>query len=251
MLSAKPWRIETVCLLIAAQIFFFILGGLAIVLLQKTGLPGFKNLDDFGNTLIATLSLQGATWVLMIIFLRFHGIGLAEGLGFKKGNLLFSLALALGVIIVILPVVLWLQGVSLTLMEKIHWKPHNEEAVSLLTNSASVGEQIYLGFFAVVLAPVAEEFIFRGVLFPFIKQLGFPKTAWIVVSLLFALIHADAAVFIPLFVLALAFTWLYQTTDNLLAPICAHASFNGINLVLLVLQTSFPQYLPPWLNSSN
>ena len=41
---------------------------------------------------------------------------------------------------------------------------------------------IYLGIFAVVLAPVAEEFIFRGVLFPFVKQLGWPKLAWFGVS---------------------------------------------------------------------
>jgi membrane protease YdiL (CAAX protease family) len=250
MLSAKPWRPEAVCLLIAAQIFCYILGGLSIVLLQKTGLAGFKNLYDFGNVLIATLSLQGVTWVLMGIFLRFHKVGLGEGLGFKKGNLLFSLALALGVVVVILPIALGLQAISLKLMEKIHWMPQNEEAVTLLT-SASPRVQIYLGFFAIVLAPMAEEFIFRGVLFPFIKQLGLPKTAWIVVSFLFALIHVDAAIFAPLFVLALALTWLYEITDNLLAPIFAHASFNAINMVLLILQTSFPQDLPQWLNPSN
>ena len=251
MLSAKPWRPEAVCLFIAAQLLCFLLGGLSIALLQKMGLTGFKNLYDFGNILIATLSLQGMTWVLMGVFLRFHHVGFGEGLGFKKGNLLFSLLLALGVVVVVLPIALGLQGISVALMEKIHWKPENEEAVTLLTTAPSLGAQIYLGFFAIVLAPVAEEFVFRGVLFPFIKQLGLPKTAWIVVSLLFALIHANTAVFIPLFALALALTWLYETTDNLLAPIFAHSLFNAINMVLLILQTSFPQYLPQWLNSSS
>ena len=95
--------------------------------------------------------------------------------------------------------------------------------MKLLTDAKSVWTVVYLGVFAVVLAPVAEEFIFRGMLFPFVKQLGCPKLAWFGVSFLFALIHMNAATFLPLFVLALALTWLYEQTDNLLAPIIAHA----------------------------
>ena len=90
-----------------------------------------------------------------------------------------------------------------------------------------------------MLAPVAEEFIFRGVLFPFVKQLGWPKLAWFGVSFLFALIHGAPDIFIPLFVLALGLTWLYEKTGNLLAPIAAHGLFNAANLVLLVLVYKF------------
>jgi membrane protease YdiL (CAAX protease family) len=95
---------------------------------------------------------------------------------------------------------------------------------------------VYLGVFAVVLAPVAEEFIFRGMLFPFVKQLGFPKLAWFGVSFLFALIHMNAPTLLPLFVFALGLTWLYDRTDNLLAPITAHALFNATNLAVLLWQ---------------
>jgi hypothetical protein len=57
------------------------------------------------------------------------------------------------------------------------------------------------------------------------------------VSALFALIHLDAAIFIPLFVLALGLTWIYERTGNLLASIAAHALFNAVNLGLLVAAT--------------
>jgi hypothetical protein len=105
-----------------------------------------------------------------------------------------------------------------------------------VTDAKSWWTTVYLGVFAVVLAPVAEEFIFRGMLFPFVKQLGFPKLAWFGVSFLFALIHLNAPTFVPLFALALSLTWLYEKTDNLLAPITAHALFNAANLVLLLWQ---------------
>ena len=79
---------------------------------------------------------------------------------------------------------------------------------------------------------MAEEFIFRGVLYRFVKQLGYPRCAWLGVSFLFALIHMDMAAVVPLFVLALALTWLYERTDNLLAPILAHSLFNLAGLMV-------------------
>jgi hypothetical protein len=135
-----------------------------------------------------------------------------------------------------LPVVLLLQGVSVNVLEKLGLPPENQAAVRLLTDATSMWTVVYLGVFAVVIAPVAEEFIFRGMLFPFVKRLGFPRLAWFGVSFLFALIHFNAPTFVPLFVLALALTWLYEKTDNLLAPITAHALFNAANLAVLLWQ---------------
>jgi hypothetical protein len=91
-----------------------------------------------------------------------------------------------------------------------------------------------------VIAPLAEEFLFRGVLFPFFKQLGFPAFAWLGVSFLFALIHHNAPVFLPLFLFALVLTWLYEKTSGLLAPITAHALFNAANLAMLLWQIRHP-----------
>jgi membrane protease YdiL (CAAX protease family) len=43
--------------------------------------------------------------------------------------------------------------------------------------------------------------------------------------------------FVPLVVLALVLTALYERTDNLLAPVAAHVLFNALNFAeLLVLQ---------------
>jgi membrane protease YdiL (CAAX protease family) len=233
MFSAKPWRAEAVFFFVGAQAFCVFLGVLINSCLLHAGISGFKNLEDFGPTLIGTLTVQGATWPLMFIFFWMQDIPLRDGLGLSKKKLALAPLLASGTLIIILPAALELQRACLWLMDKLHWKAQTEEAVKMITNATSIPEQIYLGFFAVVLAPVAEEFIFRGVLFTFIKQCGFPKTAWIGVSLFFALVHANAAAFLSLFMLALVLTWLYEMTDSLLASIFTHALFNGINLVLL------------------
>jgi membrane protease YdiL (CAAX protease family) len=240
MLSEKPWRAEAVLQLCVAQIVCLCLGVAAIGLLHKFSVHGFLRDESFGSIVAGTLCFQGAAWVLILIFLRQHGVGWREAFGFHGPRLGRALLTAFGFIVVVLPVVLLLQGASVSALEKLGLPPESQAAVKLLTDAKSLWTVIYLGVFAVVIAPVAEEFIFRGMLFPLVKRLGFPKLAWFGVSFLFALIHLNAPTFVPLFVLALALTWLYERTDNLLAPITAHALFNAANLAALLWQIQHP-----------
>jgi membrane protease YdiL (CAAX protease family) len=243
MLSAKPWRSEAVLQFCGAQLFCFCLGLMIAGLLQKAGFAAFQPPDGFGAVLLGTLGFQGATWLLMLFFFWQHQIDWREALGFRGPQLPRALLPAVLVVVILLPVALGLQQVSAVVLAKLGWPPENQFAVTLLAGTKSWGMRIYLGAFAVVLAPVAEEFIFRGMLYPFVKQLGWPRLAWFGVSFVFALIHDDAATFVPLFVLALALTWLYEKTDNLLAPIAAHSLFNAANLVLLCFEEPVNQFL--------
>jgi len=95
---------------------------------------------------------------------------------------------------------------------------------------------------AIGIAPVAEELLFRGILYPAIKQAGFPGVALWGTSLLFAAIHVNLGIFVPLLLLALVLAQLYERTGNLLAPITAHALFNAFNFVgFFYLETQFHQ----------
>ena len=67
---------------------------------------------------------------------------------------------------------------------------------------------------AVVLAPIAEEAIFRGVLYPAFRNRGHRWIGLWVTALLFGAIHVNLAAFVPLTFLALVFTWLYERTGN-------------------------------------
>jgi membrane protease YdiL (CAAX protease family) len=239
MLSAKPWRGEAVLQFCGAQLICFCLALTIARLLQTAGLAAFQPPDGFGAVLLGTLGFQGVAWLLILFFLRQHQAGWREALGVCGPQLPRALLTALLLAIAILPVAWGLQFISVDALTRAGWPPEEQFAVTLLANTKSWWMRVYLGAFAVVLAPVAEEFIFRGMLYPFVKQLGWPRLAWVGVSFAFALIHDDAATFVPLFVLALALTWLYEKTDNLLAPITAHALFNAANLVLLFFAQNF------------
>ena len=239
MLTGKPWRAEAVIQFCGSLMACFFLGGMIISLLDKAGLAAFKLPGGFGAVLVATLSFQGAAWGLIGVFLWQHQTTWREAFGLQDPQLARALGLAVLTVAVLLPVLWALQSASVWALTRLGWPPDDQAAVQLFENAHTVWGRLYMGLFAVVLAPVAEEFVFRGMLFPFVKQLGFPRLAWLGVSGLFALIHFDAAIFIPLLVLALALTWLYVKTGNLLAAITAHAVFNAVNLAFLVAE--------PWL----
>ena len=237
MVSPKPWQIEAVIQLIAALFVSLFFGVTLAGLLQHLSVAAFKSPDSFANLLLGTLSFQGMAWIFIFFFLKLHAVDWRDALGLRGTNWLKTLGFAAGLLLLILPVVLSLEKLSAIVLEKMGWPADDQRAVEIFANAKSVWLRGYLALFAIVIAPVAEEFIFRGVLFPFVKQRGWPKLAWIGVSFLFALIHLNAPTFVPLFVLALALTWLYERTDKLIAPIAAHGLFNGANLIILFAQT--------------
>jgi membrane protease YdiL (CAAX protease family) len=257
MLSAKPWRQEMVIWFCLTQLISLCLGLTIIGVLQRAGFAAFQPLTGAGAIVLDTLAFQGVTWVLIFFFLRMHEVDWRDALGLHWTELHRAWFPAVPVVIVFLPVAWLLQNLALQVFTRLGWSTESEAAVTALMSAKLWWLRIYLGVFTVVIAPVAEEFIFRGMLYPsvkqfrwpalarFVRRLGWPKLAWFLrqrawrmlawlgVSFLFALIHGDAAAFVPLFLLALTLTWLYERTDSLLAPITAHALFNAVNLILL------------------
>ncbi len=236
VLWKKTWSPEAVMALLGGIAMSLFGGSIAVALLQRAGVAGFRSPDSVGSVLLTTLCFHGAVLVLGGFFLEFFCGGWRASLGLNDPHWRRNLWLTSGVLLAALLVTLGLKYISEIALQKMGWKIEDQRAVEMFGNVKSVGLKVYLGFFAVIIAPMAEEFIFRGVLFSTLKKLGWPKCAWLVQSLLFALIHNNPPIFLPLFVFALALTWLYQKTGGLLAPMLAHSAFNAINLGLLLLQ---------------
>jgi membrane protease YdiL (CAAX protease family) len=87
----------------------------------------------------------------------------------------------------------------------------------------------------VILAPIAEEVFFRGVVFNAWLREGGRRYAYIGSAALFAIIHISLVSLIPIFLLGLALAWVYERTGSLLAPMAMHATVNGISVALALL----------------
>lgn len=106
-----------------------------------------------------------------------------------------------------------------------------------LTGGATL---VIVALLAVVLAPVVEEVLFRGVLFRSLIDRGGVWIAAILSSALFAVVHVEVVVSQPVALVGLfsaGMVWAigYRIVGNLWVPIIAHAVFNAISLSLALL----------------
>lgn len=86
---------------------------------------------------------------------------------------------------------------------------------------------------AILLAPLGEELLFRGLLFPALRRTLPVWPAALLSGLLFAVIHVEWIAIVVIFPVGVLFALAYQARRTLLVPIAAHATFNLINVVLL------------------
>lgn len=77
-----------------------------------------------------------------------------------------------------------------------------------------------------VIAPIFEEIIFRGLIFNLLRVNG-NYQAIIVSSFIFGFYHQNLNQFIYTVPLGLTLAYFYLKTDNLLVPICMHMMFNA------------------------
>ena len=90
-------------------------------------------------------------------------------------------------------------------------------------------------FGAVVVAAIAEELVFRGLVHNALRRHLALAPAAVAGALLFSFKHGIIGDLWPLFLFGLALTWLYERTGRLLAPIAFHAANNLVVLILVWL----------------
>jgi len=193
--------------------------------------------------IVSTLFFQGAAIMWVWRFVREHGLTWAEAFGLNNGR---PRAIALGVltVCVFLPVAGVLQNLSIEVMDQMGWKAVEQSAVEALRRAGQGTGLLAFVLVTVIIAPLGEELLFRGVLYPAVKHAGYPRLAWWGTSLLFAVIHFNLPILLPLLLLSLLLVWLYEYTDNFLAPLTAHMVFNAANLVIFFVNGDSLAKLP-------
>ncbi len=250
MLSPKPWQPEAVLRLILWLFVSMLVGVLVLYPFRpEAGVPPSSELKFYGFV-VGALFLHGASLPLIAIFLRQQQTSWSDGFGFGSAGALQAVTLAMGVCALMLPVAGGLVQVSAELMKLLAdttsneaFAPVQQHAVKTVQEASHPAQQLMFGIFAILLAPLAEELLFRGIVYPAIKQNGWPRAAWLVTSFVFALTHANAMTFASLFMLSMALIWLYERTGNLIAPIVTHSLFNATNFVMIVYQREIQQFL--------
>ncbi len=122
-----------------------------------------------------------------------------------------------------------------------------QDSVKILQTS---NDHLILGlmaFAAVIVAPICEEIVFRGYLYPASKKFAGPWVAAIFTALFFASAHGSLVALLPLFIFGLVLAYAYEKTGSLWAPIAIHLCFNGATVAMQLAARALDLPLDPSL----
>jgi membrane protease YdiL (CAAX protease family) len=208
----------------------------ATALVRVVHLKSDRSLDVLNGLVYVILLL-----VALMLTSRMRPMGLRQ-LGLTTRQFFRAIPRALLTAIAILPLVYAASLLVQVVIEALHRAM--PEAHPMLQQLGADQHSIWFAiviFEAVVLVPLAEELLFRGLLQTIIVYLlagrRQPATAarWIgvlITAAIFAAVHLEIAFFLPLFVLAIGLGYLYERTGNLWASAMMHGLFNALQIVL-------------------
>lgn len=205
-----------------------------------SSLPAFFSASAgsvLGLTLISYL-LQDACFFLLPVFsltvLRRLG---PEALGMRLPSPRLCLTVGIGGGLVLYGINMVLSLVSAALLPQ-SWQSRQSILVlfDLADNSLETG---LLVFFVIAVSPLAEEMLFRVFMLPPLLARFSRPAAFAIAAGLFALIHFNAMVFLPLFAGGWGFCWIYDKYRNYWYNVIAHSVWNIVALILLYIFSGY------------
>ena len=181
---------------------------------------------------------QAVPPLLGLAALRFFGRGTAQAAGVRIATLGRGLFAGVAAAAVVLPLCVVALKVNVILVVLVGGRPQLHPVLETIGEQPTLAVAALALFQAGIMAPLAEEFTYRGVLMTTLLRHAGPGAALAVSSALFAVVHvmAEPQAVLPLFVLAMAMGYVAYRTRSLVGPIVTHSLFNSL-MVLSALTT--------------
>ncbi len=181
----------------------------------------------FGQLLYAFTALSAILLCLVNMQKPFRALFMNEACGTAKA---FYKGLFYG--IAAIPPVMLLSFAANTVTSLLGYESSPQDVFRWLEQDAlHTGARYFTLAAIVLLAPVIEEFLFRGILLPCILKGRSFLFAALLSGAYFATVHFHAPSFIPLLSLSIVFAAGYAATGSIITPIVMHALFNLSGLV--------------------
>ena len=173
--------------------------------------------------------------IVMMGFVRRHDLVELWGLDRMnpKNVVISSVMLVLSTVLTLLVMQLFY---VLFLKEAVGEAPA-QESIQQLRQNRSVGMIVTLLLSACIVAPILEEVLFRGFLYPVLKRFTPPLVAALIVSGIFAAVHSNLGGLVPLGVLSLMLILVYEITGTLWSAMLVHAGFNLCNIIMVLSES--------------
>jgi len=204
------------------------------LLLNISASASHSSVELSSRNLLANLLFTVFVVLFIMTFLQLRGFDLSSLAGFFKIG--FVRAVGTGIILLLAAYPLIVLANAIT-QRFFGGGSSRQNIVEFFSGSPTIEQRIIIIVFAVAIAPVVEEFLFRFFLYRVIKRYLGLFLGISVNALLFAAAHAHFPSFVPLFVLGCCFTIAYEWSGSILVAMTMHSLFNSVTLVVL----AFPE----------
>jgi membrane protease YdiL (CAAX protease family) len=188
------------------------------------------------RNLLANFLVSAFVVLVIATLLQFRGFDVGASAGFLKISFLRTLGTGAILLFFAYPLI----GFSETINQRFFGGGSSKQGiVEFFSGSRTIGERIMIIVFAVAVAPIVEEFVFRFFIYGVLKRYVGCFLGVMLSSLLFAAAHAHFPSFVPLFVLGSCFAIAYEWSGSILVSMTMHSLFNSLTLTAL----AFPEIL--------
>jgi membrane protease YdiL (CAAX protease family) len=222
-LQHRAWSNRTLYTLLISWLSLYLLAAITGLFFYEDQLPTVRLILTYiiytliGAQIIHTQRTQSST----------------QPLGLAKKNLP-QLRWALPLYLAFLPLLSLIAILNqLFLTELLQIETEHQAITQQMTQWNNPLNQLYI-LTAILIAPLYEEILFRGVLLPKLIQKTGLTNALIITSLLFAALHFHLPALLPLFALSILLSLVYWWSGSLWNCIAIHMLFNAGSIAFLI-----------------
>jgi membrane protease YdiL (CAAX protease family) len=222
------------------------LGGAVLAIAAGALATGRLHVSEDAQPLALTSVMYGVFVPVVLFYISQFLQGGLRAFGLGPRGIIGGVGVGALTLFVIYPLVALTSELTVTAIRWLHLRqPQAHPILQSLAKWHDPGMLTLAAFAAVVAAPVAEELVFRGVIQTSLTRLFGGESnssaigrwaAVLITAAAFAASHMqmEVAFLPPLFVLAVAFGYVYERTGNLWATIAAHAMFNSLQIAVFL-----------------
>ncbi len=217
-----------------------ILAGMLILFLLLTinSAVSQPSIQFSARNLLANFLFTAFVVLVIVTLLQFRGFDVGSLAGFCRIS--FFRALSTGVILLFFAYPLI--GLSEAINQRLFGGGSSKQSiVEFFSGSRTIDQRILIIVFAVAIAPVFEEFVFRFFIYGVLKRYFGCLLGVALSALLFSAAHAHFPSFVPLFVLGCCLAIAYEWSGSILVSMTMHSLFNSLTLTALAFPELFRQ----------
>lgn len=228
--------------LLGAAFVFFIFAGMAIAS-SRIEQPAVDSLAP--EVLVVNIGFQFLLAGIVAVSVLFR-VGVIEWLGLRWPRWYLVFLIGPGAVIGMWMLFGGLQAAGYMKWLKSMGVDQIQESVELLQKSNDPLTLSLMAAAAVLVAPICEEIVFRGYLYPILKRFSGVWVAGLCSALLFSCAHGNLVALLPLLIFGIVQVVIYEKTGSLWAPIAVHFCFNSASVLaqLAVRYYDIPVEMP-------